>query len=175
MEKIQKENQKWFREILNLFCSDPHISYDAPEYERLYKNSNRIIKKMNMFLSDRNDIESKSMVVFKHFIVAIYILCEKKINGMRLSQSLTPSCFIKHCLHHSSMQSNEGKTYDTSVSNEELTFFLAFFKLDSYVAQKLPTPVPTKKQAELEQLIKNEDADSQKRFMEFVNLIFSNN
>ena len=172
MGKIQKEKQKWFRKILNLFCSDPRILYDDPEYDRLYRNCNRILKKADTFLSGRNDVNEESIIVFKHFLAAIYIFYEKNTNGMVLSKSLTPSCFIKHCLHNPITQSKGEKSYNTSVSNEELSFFLTFFRSDSYVSEMLPTPVHNDKQAKLEELIKNEKLDSRERFMALIDLIF---
>ena len=108
---------KNFREMINQFPYYRNIEYDSSEYQRLYRQYNRINKRAEKFFS-KND-NGKNPHLLKEFLFAIYFFDESC-----KTFTPTPASFLINRLLY---EKSDKKKYDLTVPNKEMSFFFYFF------------------------------------------------
>lgn len=153
---------KNFREMINQFSYYRNIEYDSSEYQRLYRQYNRINKRAEKFFS-KND-NGKNPHLLKEFLFAIYFFDESC-----KTFTPTPASFLINRLLY---EKSDKKKYDLTVPNKEMSFFLTFFRCDSEISELLQPIITSPKQAaELEELIQAENIHFFERFKMLLHII----
>lgn len=146
---------KNFRKMMNLFPSLRELKYDSPEYQRLYRQFNRINKQADQFFSENDN--DKNFHLLKKYILAIYLYDE-----VHYTFKPAPASFIISRLFYTE---SHKRYYTLTVPISEMSFFLTFFSHDSEISQLLqPVIFSDKQKEELEKLIQNEEINFRERF-----------
>lgn len=158
-----------FLNILNTI-SGQNFKSNEHDYLIAMKAYNRRNRKIKTFLSEKHlQANAKKLQDLKLFLHAIYVFQgtelmphEKRVGEFKRTRPLTFQYFICRLLKTESPQ---------KVSPRGTSFFLRFFKEDSELAQKVPSPVSSSQQPELQKLIADETAAPQERFLRLIELI----
>lgn len=150
-------------------------------YLSLHKGYQRIREALTQYLSyfNFNDIDPNTDC-FLTYLLAILLLHHQNIIKW-INENRTYPIFIKNCLTKNipkasiSDTSSPRKrgTYKKHISQEEMSFFLCFFKADSEITQKLGYQLTEEQNNGIERLIANTTLTPEEKFQKLMLLFYT--
>lgn len=165
-----------FRKILNDFEMGDNYNAGKCDYWQVHKWYERLRKKIIAYYNQNNfNVEDENYKVILSYFLAIYLEVDRKEKYSDSKPFDRFSIFINGCFHNilPPTKTKTGKRYIKTITFDDMSFFLCFFKADSEITQKLGYQLTEEQNNGIERLIANTTLTPEEKFQELMLLFYT--
>lgn len=168
-----------FQKTLNIYeLGDTYTSGNA-DYRRIHKWYERTRKKISLFYQQKElRTDRKNIEDILCYLLVIFLKTYESVNldkHAKATWNFTP--FLSACFHNvlPPAETKTGKRYKKTITSDEVSFFLRFFKPDSEITQKLGYQLTKEQNEGIEHLIANTTLTPEDKFQKLMLLFYRKN
>ena len=167
-----------FQKILNDFEMGNDYNAGTCDYWQVHKWYERTRKKIITYYNQSNlNVEDENYKCILSYFLAIYLDIDRKENHSNSKPFDRFSIFINGCFHNvlPPTETKTGKRYKKTITSDDMSFFLRFFKPDSEITQKLEYQLTNEQNEGIERLITDATLTPEDKFQELMLLFYRKN